>query len=117
MVDSDTRMPREYCRADNLRQSLFGVVIAALWLGEQLHWGHLWGGAAIITGLILGLSRQVRRVSEDQKGATLEKSAPTNIIMPCAVDEIQHHWFPEPRSPQVRARATLGVSQAKQHCR
>ena len=40
-------------------QSLFGVVIAALWLGEQLHWGHLWGSLAIVAGLVIGLSRQV----------------------------------------------------------
>lgn len=42
-------------------QSLFGVLLAALWLGEQLHWGHLLGGATIVAGLVLGLSRQVER--------------------------------------------------------
>jgi drug/metabolite transporter (DMT)-like permease len=40
-------------------QSLFGVGIAAIWLGEKLHWGHLSGGLAIVTGLVIGLSRQV----------------------------------------------------------
>src|SRR3974390_720239 len=40
-------------------QSLFGVAIAAVWLGEKLHWGHLLGGLAIVTGLVIGLSRQV----------------------------------------------------------
>jgi O-acetylserine/cysteine efflux transporter len=42
-------------------QSVFGVLLAALWLGEQLHWGHLLGGATIVAGLVLGLSRQVQR--------------------------------------------------------
>jgi drug/metabolite transporter (DMT)-like permease len=40
-------------------QSAFGVAIAAIWLREKLHWGHLAGSAAIIAGLVLGLSRQV----------------------------------------------------------
>lgn len=41
-------------------QSLFGVVIAAVWLGEKLHWGQLFGGLTIVGGLILGLSRQIK---------------------------------------------------------
>jgi O-acetylserine/cysteine efflux transporter len=41
-------------------QSIFGVAIAALWLGEPLHWSQLWGSLAIILGLVIGLSRQVR---------------------------------------------------------
>ncbi len=42
-------------------QSVFGVAFAALWLGEKLHWGMLLGSVTIVAGLILGLSRQVRR--------------------------------------------------------
>jgi drug/metabolite transporter (DMT)-like permease len=42
-------------------QSVFGVLFAALWLREELHWGHLLGSAAIAGGLVLGLSRQVKR--------------------------------------------------------
>jgi O-acetylserine/cysteine efflux transporter len=42
-------------------QSVFGVLLAALWLGEELHWGHLLGGATIVAGLVLGLSRQLKR--------------------------------------------------------
>jgi drug/metabolite transporter (DMT)-like permease len=42
-------------------QPLAGVAIAALWLHEPLHWGQLWGGLAIVTGLVVGLSRQVRK--------------------------------------------------------
>ncbi|MGO9204503.1 MAG: DMT family transporter [Limisphaerales bacterium] len=42
-------------------QSVFGVLFAALWLREQLHWGHLLGGATIVAGVVLGLSRQVKR--------------------------------------------------------
>jgi drug/metabolite transporter (DMT)-like permease len=44
-------------------QSVFGVLIAALWVGEQLHWGHLFGSLTIAGGLVLGLSRQVHRVN------------------------------------------------------
>jgi len=42
-------------------QSVFGVAIAALWLGEKLHWGQLLGSLTIVAGLVLGLSRQIRR--------------------------------------------------------
>ncbi|HVM47734.1 MAG TPA: DMT family transporter [Candidatus Acidoferrum sp.] len=42
-------------------QSVFGVAIAASWLHEKLHWGHLLGSLAIVSGLVLGLSRQVHR--------------------------------------------------------
>jgi drug/metabolite transporter (DMT)-like permease len=42
-------------------QSVFGVAIAALWLGEKLNWGHLLGSIAIVAGLVLGLSRQIKR--------------------------------------------------------
>jgi drug/metabolite transporter (DMT)-like permease len=41
-------------------QSVFGVAIAALWVGEKLHWGQLLGSVAIVAGLVLGLSRQIR---------------------------------------------------------
>jgi drug/metabolite transporter (DMT)-like permease len=42
-------------------QSVFGAAIAALWLGEKLHWGHLLGSATIVAGLVLGLSRQIKK--------------------------------------------------------
>jgi drug/metabolite transporter (DMT)-like permease len=41
-------------------QPVFGVALARLWLGETLHWGHLWGSAAIVIGLVIGLSRQIK---------------------------------------------------------
>jgi drug/metabolite transporter (DMT)-like permease len=41
-------------------QPVSGVLIARLWLGESLHWGHLWGSLAIVLGLVVGLSRQVK---------------------------------------------------------
>ena len=47
-------------------QSLFGVFIAAIWLREPLHFGQLWGGVAILAGLALGLSRQIKTVPEEQ---------------------------------------------------
>jgi drug/metabolite transporter (DMT)-like permease len=40
-------------------QPVFGVALARLWLGETLHWGQLWGSAAIVVGLAIGLSRQI----------------------------------------------------------
>jgi len=42
-------------------QPVAGVAVAALWLGESLHWGQLWGGLTIVAGLVFGLSRQVKR--------------------------------------------------------
>lgn len=42
-------------------QSVFGVGIAAVWLGEKLHWEQLWGSLTIAAGLVLGLSRQIQR--------------------------------------------------------
>ena len=41
-------------------QAIFGVPIAALWLGEQIHWGHFLGSLTIVTGLALGFSRQIK---------------------------------------------------------
>ncbi|PWU16719.1 MAG: hypothetical protein C5B50_13050 [Verrucomicrobia bacterium] len=40
-------------------QSVFGVILAALWLHERLHWGHFAGSLAIAAGLMVGLSRQI----------------------------------------------------------
>ncbi len=40
-------------------QPLAGLVIAAVWLGEPLHWGQLWGGVAIVAGLLVGLFGQI----------------------------------------------------------
>ena len=44
-------------------QSVFGIALAGAWLHEQLHWGQFFGCLAIISGLVLGLSRQIRRPS------------------------------------------------------
>jgi drug/metabolite transporter (DMT)-like permease len=38
-------------------QPVFGVALAKLWLGESLHWGQLWGSAAIVVGLTCTKSR------------------------------------------------------------
>lgn len=40
-------------------QSVFGVVIAALWVGETPHWGQFLGSVTIVLGLFIGLSRQI----------------------------------------------------------
>jgi drug/metabolite transporter (DMT)-like permease len=45
-------------------QPVFGVVMAKIWVGEQLHWGHLWGSWAIVMGLLIGLSRQIKSRSQ-----------------------------------------------------
>jgi drug/metabolite transporter (DMT)-like permease len=45
-------------------QAVFGVFIAWLWLGEKLHWGQFWGCLAIVAGLVLGLSRQIKKTTE-----------------------------------------------------
>jgi len=47
-------------------QSVFGVAIAALWLHEKLHWGHLFGSLTIVAGLVLGLSRQISRPAHEE---------------------------------------------------
>jgi drug/metabolite transporter (DMT)-like permease len=46
-------------------QPVFGVALAKLWLGETLHWGQLWGSAAIVIGIVIGLSRQVRTAAHE----------------------------------------------------
>jgi drug/metabolite transporter (DMT)-like permease len=51
-------------------QAVFGVAIAALWLGEKLHWGQLLGSIVIVAGLVLGLSRQIQRPAHAAKAAT-----------------------------------------------
>jgi drug/metabolite transporter (DMT)-like permease len=38
-----------------LVQPLAGLLLSVIWLGERLHWGQLWGSAAIIAGLAVGL--------------------------------------------------------------
>ena len=57
-------------------QSVFGVLVAAVWLKEQLHWGQFWGSAVIVAGLVLGLSRQVHSVHapEPETGERLSES-------------------------------------------
>ena len=42
-------------------QSVFGMALASLWVGEKLHWEQLLGSATIIGGLVVGLSRQIRQ--------------------------------------------------------
>jgi drug/metabolite transporter (DMT)-like permease len=51
-------------------QSVFGVAIAAVWLGEKLHWGQLLGSVTIVAGLVLGLSRQIQRPAHGANAPT-----------------------------------------------
>jgi drug/metabolite transporter (DMT)-like permease len=46
-------------------QPVVGLAIATVTLKESLHWGQLWGSAAIVLGLVIGLSRQIRRTPAD----------------------------------------------------
>ena len=41
-------------------QPVVGVVLAVALLGEKLHWGQLWGSLAIVLGLVVALSRQIK---------------------------------------------------------
>jgi drug/metabolite transporter (DMT)-like permease len=50
-------------------QSVFGVGLAALWVHEKLHWGQLMGCLAIVAGLVVGLSRQIKK-NGPSKGVT-----------------------------------------------
>lgn len=45
-------------------QAVFGVVIAVVWLGEEVRPGQVLGCLTIVAGLVLGLSRQVK--TDDQ---------------------------------------------------
>ncbi len=55
-------------------QSVFGVVIAAVWLGEKLRWGHLLGSLTIVAGLVLGLSRQIKKPAVLPSAETLKRT-------------------------------------------
>lgn len=50
-------------------QPVIGVVIATVALGETLRWGQLWGSLAIVAGLIVALSRQVRKRGAGEQSA------------------------------------------------
>jgi drug/metabolite transporter (DMT)-like permease len=45
-------------------QAVFGVAIASVWVGEPVRLNQLAGGATIVVGLVVGLSRQIHSASE-----------------------------------------------------
>jgi drug/metabolite transporter (DMT)-like permease len=45
-------------------QPVAGVIIPMIWLKESLRWGQLWGMLVIVLGLVIGLSRQVKRAED-----------------------------------------------------
>lgn len=56
-------------------QPVVGLAIATVTLKESLHWGQLWGSAAIVFGLVIGLSRQIQRKPTDVlRSQTVESS-------------------------------------------
>jgi drug/metabolite transporter (DMT)-like permease len=57
-------------------QPIVGVVIATVALKESLHWGQLWGSLAIIAGLVVGLSRQIRKTAKGRTSAALPPTQP-----------------------------------------
>jgi len=56
-------------------QPVVGVLIATLALGESLHWGQLWGCLAIVLGLIIGLSRQIRSPERIEESSSTNSSS------------------------------------------
>jgi len=56
-------------------QPLAGVTIAALLLGEQLHWGQLWGGLVIGAGLLVGLWRTGPETLHRSPGVNTSRSS------------------------------------------
>ena len=48
-------------------QPVVGVIIAAVGLKESLHWGQLWGSLAILLGLVIALSRQLRSTEAEPR--------------------------------------------------
>jgi drug/metabolite transporter (DMT)-like permease len=56
-------------------QSVFGVALAAVWLRERLNWGQLAGATAIVGGMVLGLSRQIRTPGYTRGPAKVAKVA------------------------------------------
>jgi drug/metabolite transporter (DMT)-like permease len=42
-------------------QPVVGLIVATVALGESLRWSQLWGSTVIVVGLVIGLSRQIRR--------------------------------------------------------
>src|SRR4030095_13147136 len=38
-------------------QPLVGTAVAVGLTGEHLHWGHLWGGVAILAGIVVGIGK------------------------------------------------------------
>jgi drug/metabolite transporter (DMT)-like permease len=48
-----------------LLQPAVGVFLAAVTVGEMLHWGQLWGITAIMLGLIVGLNLEPRRTATE----------------------------------------------------
>jgi hypothetical protein len=64
-------MPRQRGGAHEIfAQSVFGVTIAVLWVGEKLHWGQLLGSLTIMAGLVLVLSRQIQRPANAANAGT-----------------------------------------------
>src|ERR1035437_557408 len=60
-------------------QSVFGVAIAALWLGGELQWGQVLGSIALLAGLGLGVSCVVRGISRQSRRPKRAGKAGTQV--------------------------------------
>ena len=65
-------------------QPMAGLVISALWIGEPLHSGQLWGSLAIIAGLIIAF-----RSSNAQTSVTLPLDSQTAAVRAQVVDGVK----------------------------
>jgi drug/metabolite transporter (DMT)-like permease len=61
-------------------QSIFGVAIAAVWIREEVHWGHLLGSLVIVAGLVIGLSRQIKASDKDRDQAGKTTARPVDAL-------------------------------------
>ena len=60
-----------------LVQPVAGLLLSVIWLGERLHWGQLWGSAAIVVGLAIGMRSNGRAIVETNGQKAVVSSAPS----------------------------------------
>jgi len=84
-------------------QPVVGVLIATLALKETLRWGQLWGSLAIVSGLVIALSRQIKiRASLGALEREIDKSVSASWPLPPA-------WKAEGRGGSFTRRRQSGT--------